>query len=73
MAAQIRSSPATISAPEVLKLMQEKGTYLVGTDFPRDHMRAFGGIADLNPRTAAGMIVQRFSNAQKNGVKMAFG
>lgn len=59
--------------PDVLKLMKDKGTYLVGTDFPLEHMIAFGGIADMDPHYAAGKIIERLSNAQKIGVKMAFG
>ncbi len=59
--------------PDVLKLMKEKGTYLVGTDFPLEHMIAFGGLSSLDPHKAAGLIIERLSNAQKIGVKMAFG
>ena len=59
--------------PAVLELMKQKGTYLVGTDFPLEHMLAFGGLADLDPRKAAGIIVERLRNAEKIGVKMAFG
>ena len=59
--------------PAVLQLMKEKGTYLVGTDFPLEHMLAFGGLADLDPNRAAGIIVERLRNAEKIGVKMAFG
>jgi imidazolonepropionase-like amidohydrolase len=59
--------------PAVLQLMKEKGTYLVGTDFPLEHMLAFGSLADHDPDKAAAMIVERLRNAQKIGVKMAFG
>jgi imidazolonepropionase-like amidohydrolase len=59
--------------PEVLKLMKAKGTYLVGTDFPLEHMLAFGSIADMNAQKTADSIIQRLSNAEKIGVKMAFG
>jgi hypothetical protein len=46
--------------------MKQKGTYLVGTDFPLEHMLAFGGLADLDPRKAAGIIVERLRNAREN-------
>jgi imidazolonepropionase-like amidohydrolase len=59
--------------PDVLQLMKEKGTYLVGTDFPLEHMLAFGSIADMDPHKAAESIIRRLSDAQKIGVKMAFG
>jgi imidazolonepropionase-like amidohydrolase len=58
-----------------LKLMKEKGTFLVGTDFPTEHL------AGLNPsnETLADAsklgknIIDRLSRANKIGVKMAFG
>jgi len=39
--------------PDLLELMKKKGTWLVGTDFPYEHMVAFGAIGDLEPRTDA--------------------
>lgn len=59
--------------PDVLKLMKEKGTWLVGTDFPYEHMVAFGTIGNLDAKTAAQSIIRRLSDANKIGVKMAFG
>jgi imidazolonepropionase-like amidohydrolase len=58
-----------------LRLMKEKGTFLVGTDFPAEHL------AGLNPsnETLADSeklgksIIDRLSRANKIGVKMAFG
>ena len=58
-----------------LKLMKEKGTYLVGTDFPAAHL------AGLNPsnetladsKKLGDQIIERLRNANKVGVKMAFG
>lgn len=58
-----------------LKLMKEKGTWLVGTDFPEAHL------AGLNPsnetladaKKLGGQIIERLRNANKVGVKMAFG
>ena len=59
--------------PDVLKLMKEKGTWLVGTDFPYEHMVAFGTVGNLDAKTAAESIIRRLSDANKIGVKMAFG
>jgi len=60
---------------EQLKMMKEKGVYLVGTDFPEAHL------AGLNPsnetladaKKLGDQIVERLKNANKIGVKMAFG
>jgi len=54
---------------ELLKLMKEKGTFLVGTDFPRSHLDAMG----FDAYTMADKIVDRLRRAYKAGVKMAFG
>jgi imidazolonepropionase-like amidohydrolase len=59
--------------PDLLKLMKKKGTWLVGTDFPYEHMVAFGSIGDLDPKTGSASIIARLTNAYKIGVKMAFG
>ena len=56
-----------------LRLMKQKGTYLVGTDFPLEHMIAFGGMVPLNARATSDKIIKRLSDAHKIGVKMAFG
>jgi imidazolonepropionase-like amidohydrolase len=58
---------------DVLKLMKDKGTWLVGTDFPYKHMVAFGTVGNLDAKTASESIVRRLSDANKIGVKMAFG
>jgi imidazolonepropionase-like amidohydrolase len=58
-----------------LRLMKEKGVYLVGTDFPEAHL------AVLNPsnekladaKKLGDKIIARLNNANKIGVKMAFG
>jgi imidazolonepropionase-like amidohydrolase len=60
---------------EQLKMMKERGTYLVGTDFPSAHL------AGLNPsnETLADAdklgkkIIDRLGRAHRIGVKMAFG
>jgi imidazolonepropionase-like amidohydrolase len=56
-----------------LRLMKQKGTYLVGTDFPLEHMIAFGGMVPLNARATSDKIIKRLGDAHKIGVKMAFG
>jgi imidazolonepropionase-like amidohydrolase len=60
---------------EQLKMMKERGTYLVGTDFPTAHL------AGLNPSndtladadTLGKKIIDRLARAHRIGVKMAFG
>ena len=60
---------------EQLRLMKEKGTFLVGTDFPAAHL------AGLNPSNdtladadkLGKKIIDRLGRAHRIGVKMAFG
>jgi imidazolonepropionase-like amidohydrolase len=58
-----------------LKLMKEKGTFLVGTDFPAEHLAGLNPsnetLADANKLGKS--IIDRLSRANKMGVKMAFG
>jgi imidazolonepropionase-like amidohydrolase len=58
-----------------LKLMKEKGTYLVGTDFPAAHLAGLNPsnetLADANK--LGNQIIERLGNANKIGVKLAFG
>jgi imidazolonepropionase-like amidohydrolase len=58
-----------------MRLMKEKGTYLVGTDFPTEHLAGLNPenetLADANRLGAK--ILDRLSRANKIGVKMAFG
>ena len=58
-----------------LKLMREKGTFLVGTDFPAAHLAGLNPsnetLADANK--LGNQIIERLRNANKIGVKMAFG
>jgi imidazolonepropionase-like amidohydrolase len=60
---------------EQLKLMKEKGTFLVGTDFPAEHLAGLNPsnetLADANK--LGSKIIDRLSRANKIGVKMAFG
>ena len=58
---------------DTLKLMKEKGTWLVGTDFPYEHLKAIGGLLNEDPKTTADKIIDRLRRANKIGVKMAFG
>ena len=54
---------------DILSLMKEKGTVLVGTDFPAEHLKAMGdSYSDLG-----GQIIDRLRRAHQIGVKMAFG
>jgi len=57
---------------ELLQLMKDKGTYLVGTDFPLSHLQAMGFFID-DPETLANAIIHRLRRANEIGVKMAFG
>ena len=58
---------------EQLQLMKQKGTYLAGTDFPYEHLAAFGGILPgFDLRKTADQIQDRLSRAYKIGVRMAF-
>jgi imidazolonepropionase-like amidohydrolase len=59
---------------EVLRLMKEKGTVLVSTDFPADHLVAghlFGTPEEA--RADAKKILDRLQRAYKIGVKLGFG
>lgn len=58
-----------------LRHMKEKGTYLVGTDFPRAQLIAMGPVADLVavPDAMSKKIIDRLHRAYIIGVKMAFG
>jgi imidazolonepropionase-like amidohydrolase len=57
---------------EQLQLMKQKGTFLAGTDFPYEHLAAFGGFVPLKARDTANQIQDRLARAYKAGVKMAF-
>ncbi|HXY01280.1 MAG TPA: amidohydrolase family protein [Candidatus Limnocylindrales bacterium] len=60
---------------EQLRLMKEKGTFLVGTDFPAAHLAGLNPSNDtLADANALGKkIIDRLSRANRIGVKMAFG
>lgn len=55
-----------------LKRMKEKGIFLVGTDFPEEHLRAMGS-SDEKAKKTANQVIDRLKRAHKIGVKMAFG
>ncbi len=57
---------------EQLKLMKEKGIFLVGTDFSYDNWYAYG-MDSSTARSLNNKLVKRLKEAYKIGVKMAFG
>ena len=57
---------------DLLRLMKEKGTFLVGTDFPTEHLVQMGGLIK-DPQKMGERIVDRLRRAHQVGVKMAFG
>ena len=57
---------------ELLTLMKERGTVLVGTDFPFEHLAAIVPDQDL-ARSWSEMLLHRLNRAHSIGVKMAFG
>jgi imidazolonepropionase-like amidohydrolase len=58
---------------ELLHLMKEKRTFLVGTDSPESLLIAMGFNSVKDGRTMAERITDRLRRAHKIGVKMAFG
>lgn len=56
-----------------LNLMKQRGTYLVGTDFPYEHLVALGQMVPMDAKGRAAGILDRLRRANKIGVKMAFG
>jgi len=57
---------------DVLRLMKEKGTFLVGTDFPTELLVEMGGLIK-DPQKMGERILDRLRRAHQVGVKMAFG
>jgi len=57
---------------ELLRLMQQRGTFLVGTDFPLTHLQAMGMYFD-DAAEISRAIIDRLRRAHEIGVKMAFG
>ena len=58
---------------ELLRLMKEKGTVLVGTDFPAQHFALGGMTTPENAKSIGNAIIDRLRRAYKIGVKMGFG
>jgi imidazolonepropionase-like amidohydrolase len=60
---------------ELLQLMKEKGTFLVSTDFPYEHLKAMGTAGGIIPpaEITSKNILDRLRRAHKIGVKLAFG
>lgn len=60
---------------ELLGLMKEHGTVLVGTDFPLEHLRAMGDVGGVlgEAEKTAQQILDRLARAHRLGVEMAFG
>ena len=58
---------------EVLQLMKEKGTFLVGTDFPSQHFARGGFMSEPEAKQLGSVIIDRLHRAYKIGVKMGFG
>jgi imidazolonepropionase-like amidohydrolase len=58
-----------------LQLMKQKGTFLVGTDFPKAQLEVIGTSGGIFPEPAelAPKIIDRLRRAYRIGVKMAFG
>ncbi len=55
-----------------LKLMKERGTWLVGTDFPESHLKVMNFSAQ-NASEIAASLIDRLSRAWKIGTPLAFG
>lgn len=58
---------------ELLDLMKEKGTVLVGTDFPEEHLAQMSSTLSNWAKKLGEQIVDRLRRAHERGVKMAFG
>ncbi len=58
---------------ELLQLMKEKGTWLIGTEFPQAHLEKMDPAGTLGQaKEEAAKYVDRLKRAYKIGVKMAF-
>jgi imidazolonepropionase-like amidohydrolase len=60
---------------DVLRLMKERGIFLVGTDFPLEHLKFLGDAGGIlpPPEVTSRAIIDRLRRAHRVGVKMAFG
>jgi imidazolonepropionase-like amidohydrolase len=57
---------------ELLRLMKERGTFLVGTDLSAENFYGYGGTKE-NSKAIEATIVDRLKRAYRIGTKMAFG
>jgi len=57
---------------DLLKLMKERGTFLVGTDMSADNLYAYGGSME-GAKSTEEMVVDGLKRAYRVGTKMAFG
>jgi imidazolonepropionase-like amidohydrolase len=57
---------------ELLQLMKEKGTFLVGTDFAWENLHAYG-TSEQQAKSVSTGIADRLKRAYRIGTKMAFG
>lgn len=58
---------------EMLRLMKQQGTFLVGTEFPEKHLNEMGINTVTGGKTMGRHFVDRLARAHKVGVKLVFG
>jgi imidazolonepropionase-like amidohydrolase len=58
---------------ELMRLMKERGTMLVSTDFPEEHLKMMGMNDERAGQTLGKRIIDRLRRAQAAGVKLVFG
>ena len=63
----------TLLSDDVLRLMKEHGTFLVGTDFPLEHLRPIEQFLPIDAETYSRQTIDRLRRAHRIGVPMAFG
>lgn len=63
----------TLLSDDVLRLMKEHGTFLVGTDFPLEHLRPIEQFLSSDAETTSRQSIDRLRRAHRIGVPMAFG
>jgi imidazolonepropionase-like amidohydrolase len=63
----------TFLSDDVLRLMKKHGTFLVGTDFPLEHLRPIEPFLPTDVETYSRETIDRLRRAHRIGVPMAFG
>ena len=63
----------TLLSDDVLRLMKEHGTFLVGSDFPLEHLRPIEQFLSSDAETYSRQTIDRLRRAHRIGVPMAFG